>query len=378
MPKKLELIGNIYDAALDPSLWGIVTAQIAAYCGGERVMLATTDTLHPHDNFHFTYRISEEEIATWRKGLDAEEVELHNKWIASTTPGVAISSDSYFGGPEQYLAKGGAFVEMLNAIGIRRQLIVSFQRDHFRLSGVGLNNHDPFPPYAAQHLELIAPHLRRALEIYRHMVGLSLENKGLYELLELMSTGVILLDSNNRVRYTTQPARQMIINNGRLLIRQGTLYLPDMSQQLHLQSLITDAINVTLRKPSSAAGGVIGIKGVAGEGLTLSIVPLSSLAAYQELQSDKIAVAIFISPIGQHVQLPASALADLYELTVRELQLCQAFVNEADIEKVAIALGLKLSSARSLLKSIYTKTSQNSQAGLMKLLMESRLNFRHY
>src|SRR5690606_17676655 len=120
---------------------------------------------------------------------------------------------------------------------------------------------------------------------------------------------------------------------------------------------------------------VIGIKGVAGEGLTLSIVPLSSLAAYQELQSDKIAVAIFISPIGQHVQLPASALADLYELTVRELQLCQAFVNEADIEKVAIALGLKLSSARSLLKSIYTKTSQNSQAGLMKLLMESRLNF---
>src|SRR5690554_2027523 len=210
MPQKLELIGNIYDAAINHALWPDVTARIAEYCGGEKVMLATTDVLHPHSNFQQTFNIPAEHIAEWREGMDEKEVELHNRWLASAAPNTAISSDVYFGGPEQFTAEGGAFVAMLNRFGIRRQMVVTFDSDCFRLSGVGLNNYEPFPAYAAERLQSLAPHLARALEIYRQITHLNRENQGLYQLLELMNAGVILLDVNGRVRYTTQHARQMI------------------------------------------------------------------------------------------------------------------------------------------------------------------------
>src|SRR5699024_12508403 len=87
VPSYSDVIGSIYDAALDSALWSKVTALVAGYCDGQRIMLATTDTLHPSGNLHFTHNIPEEQIILWRKGLDEEEVELHRQWGASVPPG---------------------------------------------------------------------------------------------------------------------------------------------------------------------------------------------------------------------------------------------------------------------------------------------------
>lgn len=377
MPNDSCLVGSIYDAAIDSKLWPDVTRHIADYCGAEKVMLGTTDTLHPHSSFQYTHNIPAEQIAVWRDGVDEKEVELHNRWVASAGLGVPVSSDDHFGGPEQFLAEGGEFVAMLNRNGIRRQMVMLFELDHFRLSGLGLNNYDPFPSYASERMRHLAPHLQRALEISHQLASIHVENRSLYQLLELMTAGVILLDDKQRVRYTTRNARQMIMENGRLLVKQGALYLKDDSCQTRLNELVSDAVCTSLRAACGNAGGVLGFAGQDGVGLTMSVVPLSSLADYRELAGDHIAAAIFLSPTGKPVELPLAALSSMYGLTRREAQLCQAFVNEVEVDAMALVLGLKGSSVRSLLKSIYHKTGQSSRAGLMRLLIESRVNFRH-
>src|SRR5690625_6972227 len=93
VPSYSDVIGSIYDAALDSALWDNVTAVVADYCDGEKIMLATTDTLHPDSNVQFTHNIPEEKIALWRQGLDEEEIEMHWQWGASVPPGTPISSD---------------------------------------------------------------------------------------------------------------------------------------------------------------------------------------------------------------------------------------------------------------------------------------------
>lgn len=377
MTGEQQLIGSIYDAAINSALWPEVVAGIASHCGGEKVMLATTDILHPCSNFQFTHNIPEEHIAGWREGYDEEEVELHNRWLASADIDTPVCSDDYFGGPEGFRQAGGSFVEMLERYGIRRQLVVSLDRDSFRLSGVGLNNFDPFPPYAATTLKMLAPHLRRALAIRRQLAVLELDNHKIYSLLEGLAAGVILLDSNYRVRYTTTTARRLVVENGSLVIRQGQLRPLNADYTGRLQALISSAVSTAQRDFCDNAGGVLGLPSETGRALTLSVMPLSVMAAYQELQHENIAAAIFVSATGEQVDLPGQALADLYKLTSRELQLCLAFVNEVELDKAADRLGLKVSSVRSLLKGIYQKTGQRSQAGLMRLLMESRLNFRH-
>lgn len=372
-----NLIGDIYDAALNPHIWPNVIEQVANYCDGERVMLATTDILHPHSNFQYTYNIPEEAIAAWRAGTDEQEVELHNQWIESVPPGTVINSDDYFGSPENFLVAGKGFVAILNQYGIRRQMVVMFERDNFRLFGVGLNNYAPFQDYSNKRLQEVSPHLRRSINIHRQLSSLQQQNNDLYKVLEMVPAGVVLLDMNRRVRYTTENARKMIIENGSLLIRQSELYLRDTNVNNQLKLYLTEAIRVSLRERFIQAGGVISIKGDTGVNLLLTIVPLSAMEIYKDLYSDKIAAAIFISVLGAKVELPLLALASLYNLTPRELQMCQEFVNIVDLRQVAVKLGIKYSSIRSLLKRIYYKTGQNSQAGLMKILVEARVNFRH-
>lgn len=378
MKEKLELIASIYDAALNPALWQQVTAQIARYCDGEKIMLATTDTLHPHSNFQHTYNIPQEQITAWREGLDAEEVELHNRWGASVPTGTPISSDDYFGGPEQFLAAGGAFVKMLNSIDIRRQMVMFFDRDHFRLSGIGLNNFHPFAPYAAERLAELSPHLRRSLEIHHQIRSLQNENRNLYQLLEAMHSGVVLIDSQSRIRYTTAKARELLIEQGNFIVKNGLLCAQDSDIHARLHDLIHNAIQISLRDGGQPNHLSMAIRSKNNSQLLVSVAPLSALEHCHSLQSDNIAAAIFISNNKSSIELPSRALVELYHLTPREVQVCESFVNLADLNKVALHLQLKISSVRSLIKSIYYKTGQSSQAELMRLLVASQLNFRHF
>lgn len=193
----------------------------------------------------------------------------------------------------------------------------------------------------------------------------------------MMNTGVILLDASGRVRYTTSQARAMIMTNGKVAVKNGLLLLHDNASQLKLHGLVNNAIRIALREPFDHSAGILSVAGQAGAHITLSVMPLSSLANYSELRSDNIAAAIFISANDTQIALPVEALKQLYNFTPRELQVCQAFVNEADLERVAQSINLQVNSVRSLLKSVYSKTGQKSQAELMRLLMASRLNFRH-
>lgn len=398
MMQEQHLIGDIYDAAINSQLWPQVTATLADVCGGEKVMLAATDVLQPGGNFQFTHKISAADIAVWRQqGFDALEVELHERWMANVPPSEPSSSDEFFGGPEGFRAAAGAFYDMLYQRNIRRQMVVMFDKSHYRLAGVGLNNFEPFPPHSAPALKRLSPHLSRAVEIHRQLVRVRSENDHLYQMLDLLSTGVVLLDVGERIRYANPVARRQLQQHGGLTVRNEGLLPHDLGIARRLHALVRSAIHASQRgavqssaAQSSAArdsttadgavvaGGVLGMPAPAGgQALTISVMPLSSLAAYRDLSHDRIAAALFISQARGEHDLPLAALQDLYRLTPREAQACQAFVNGADLENVATALGVQLSTVRSMMKVIYQKTGQDSQAGLMRMLMEARLNFRH-
>src|SRR5690606_13291153 len=160
MTTEQHLIGDIYDAAINSELWPRVTAGLADVCGAEKIMLAATDVLQPGSNFQFTHNIPPDNIAVWRQqGFDALEVELHERWMATVGVGEPSSSDEFFGGPEGFRAAAGAFYDMLVRHGVRRQMVVAFDKSEYRLAGVGLNNHDPFPSHSAPTLKRLSPHL---------------------------------------------------------------------------------------------------------------------------------------------------------------------------------------------------------------------------
>ena len=62
-------------------------------------------------------------------------------------------------------------------------------------------------------------------------------------------------------------------------------------------------------------------------------------------------------------------LKQTFNLTKRERELCELFINGMNLEKAASHMGLTRSSIRTYLRNIFSKTPCNSQAELMKLLL---------
>lgn len=373
-----HLIGDIYDAAVDGSLWPKVTAGVAGICEAEKVMMSATDILNPSYNLAIPHNITPRNIDVWRnEGYAAIELKVQNEWMSHFTLGEPSNSDDYFGGPEGYHKVAGRYYEMLERDHIRRQIIARFEGSDFRFSGIGLNNYDPFPEHSLPTLARLTPHLRRALEIHRQLCVVKSENDHLYRMLDALATGVVLIGSNERICFTNPSAISQIRQHGGIDVRRETFRASDSDGNQALQRLIASAIRTSQRDGLGNGGGVLGLPAESGNHLTLSVVPLSARSAYRELQSDKVAAAIFMTEANARHRIPEKALADLYRLTPREIRICSGFVNTPDLDSLAPEQGLTLGSLRTALKSIYQKTGQGSQAELMRLLMEMKLDFRH-
>lgn len=374
-----NLVGSIYDAAVNANLWPGVMANVAALCDADKVMMAVTDALNPKWNLEITHNFSAGDLQRYRdEGYDQAELAVLGAWLSQVGLGIASCSDDYFGGAQGYLAAGGEYTAMLARNGVRRQVMVLFEQSDFRVAGLGLNKWDPFPEHSAPTLGRLSPHFRRALEIHRQLAAKRLENSRLYTLLDSLTVGVILLDGAQHVRYANTSAVYQLQQHGGVSVRKSQLLPSDAAIAKQLQQLLNDAVRTSQRElPAASAGGVLGIPSARGNALTFSVVPLSHLGGWQELHSEQIAAAIFTSEANGTYHISRQALIDIYKLTPREAQICQAYINLPSLEALAPQLGITLGSLRTMMKSVYQKTGCISQAKLMRLLMEMKENFRH-
>jgi DNA-binding CsgD family transcriptional regulator len=101
------------------------------------------------------------------------------------------------------------------------------------------------------------------------------------------------------------------------------------------------------------------------------------MTGYKDLSSDGIAASIFITDPLARRSLSRRILEQTYQLTRRESDACESFLNTGTLTNVADELGLTIDSTRYYFKSIYDKTQQHSQAELMRLLMGLTMDFEH-
>lgn len=212
------------------------------------------------------------------------------------------------------------------------------------------------------------------------VVGASLRRPHLYRLLDGLAMGVLMVDAATRIRYANSQAERLLLQHDGLGVSaRQELRASDATQQAELQSLLGGAFLAGQREPSACgAGGVLACHDASGGGLLmLTVAPLSEMAGYEELASDGIAAAVFLTDPRARHRLSQALLKRSFGLTDREAELCEAFLNSPTLEGVATACHLSLSSVRTYMKEIYAKTGRRSQAELMHLLMGLRLDFEH-
>lgn len=381
--KEFTLIGDIYDAALDGSRWPGVMQTVAELAEARSAIITGMDMLNPGYNILTPHNLSEGCLAEYREaGWDELDMRVTGEAFRRLGGvGKAARLEDLFGSYEEWKIRVGDYYDYCRKWQMGAQMGVMLDIADFRWSCLGVHRPEDkghFDQRAVDFLDRIGVHLRRGLEIHRQLSLTRQHNAALYGLLDRMTVGVALLSLSGRVTYANVAAEQILRCHRVLQVTPAGIHCRDPLQNQRLQQLIRGAIETSQRDCQGNTGGVIGLTDASHAlPLMLSVLPVSAIDTWQDLRSDNIAAALFITDPDQGHHLPDKLLRDNYQLSPREIVVCQHFINNPVLESLAPQLGVTLSSLRTFLKSIYEKTGQHSQVELMRLLMGLRSDFEH-
>jgi DNA-binding CsgD family transcriptional regulator/PAS domain-containing protein len=360
------LIGDIYDAALDPTLWVDVLGKIRAFIGGWSVALSWKDSVAKRGGSYFE-----------EGGQDPYYRQLYfEKYIkldpfTTTQFVVEIEEPKSFLEVMPYaeLIQTRLYREWAQPQGIVDALMCLIDRS---ATSVGFlvvfrNKRDGFvDDETRQRARLVIPHIRRATLIGKVIDLKKAEAASLADTLDGISAGMFLVDATGRIVHANAAGQMMLQGASVLHAELGRLIANDPLARRTLAETFATAGN---------GDAAVGIKGIAvplvardGERYVAHVLPLTSGARRQAGASYAAVAALFVHKAALDTPSPPEAIAKAYKLTPMELRVLLAIVEVGGVPEVAEAFGVAETTVRTHLHQTYQKTGVNRQADLVKLV----------
>jgi DNA-binding CsgD family transcriptional regulator len=359
------LIGDIYDAALDATLWPGVLASCAGFVGGPAAALFSKDAASKTgDVAYYTGIAPHYKQLYFEKYIKLDPLTIGHYFAEIEKP-VAVAdllpydefleSRAYreWGQPQ-------GFVDVLN-VALDKTATSAAMFCVFRHEQNGLVDDE-----MRKRMDLIVPHLRRAVLIGRVIVLNKAEAASLVDTLDSIGAGMFLVDAFGRIVHANAAGHLMLDNGGVLHAAGGRLTVNDLQADRTLADTFVTAGN---------GDAAIGVKGVAvplvardGQRYVAHVLPLTSGARRRAGVSYAAVAALFVHKAALDTPSPPEVIAKAYKLTPMELRVLLAIVEVGGVPEVAEAIGIAESTVKTHLGNIYKKSGSTRQADLVKLV----------
>jgi DNA-binding CsgD family transcriptional regulator/PAS domain-containing protein len=362
----LSLVGDIYDAALDPALWIEVLGNARDFVGGSAAAVfskdATTKSLNVYYHCgnvdpHFQ-QLYFDQYAKLDPSTSAHVLaEIEQTICTADIMAVDEFADTRF---YQEWARPQKLVDFGAAV-LDRSTTGAALFGVFRQERHGLIDDE-----ARRRMQQIVPHIRRAMAIGRVIELKTAEAAALADTLDGVSAGTFLVDANGRIVHANASGRALL--DERSVLRSGNGKLAAIAAEADRE------LNQTL---ALAAGGdaAVGTKGVAvpltardGEHYVAHALPLTSGERRRAGAGYAAAAALFVRRATLDVSSPHETIARLYKLTPTELRVLLAVVEVGGVPEVAETLGIGEATVKTHLHRLFAKTETTRQAELVKLV----------
>src|SRR5690554_4262149 len=209
-----QIIGLIYDAAMDTRLWPQVIEAIVHYTNSKTAIFTALDQLSPSYDFVHTYNIPQACIDAYQdERIKVIDMKLHAPLWQQIGVGDTIEQNlqSYgqMPGTDEYIF----YERCLEPTGICHIAAVLLDQGQHRWAVLGIHrapDAQPYSPEEHEFLKRIGKHLRRALQIHRQINLIQQDNLSLYTVLDSLKTGIVLLDQNLCLSYSNPVAQKML------------------------------------------------------------------------------------------------------------------------------------------------------------------------
>lgn len=235
---------------------------------------------------------------------------------------------------------------------------------HFR-------SREPRPRNTREQLQMLLPHLRRAVDAESRLERLHKEKKVLAEALDRVTQAVVLLDRGGRVVQVNRAAEAIFRRaDGVDTAADGRLVLATSDARASLVGALAQCASPMLW--ASGAGVLpptqIIVRRLRGHPLVLTLQPLP-----KENAGALNAVALlFISDPGTRTEDRGALLRKVYKLSSREAELAQALAGGETLKEYAARNDVTYETVRSQLRRVFEKTGARRQAELVPLVLRAK------
>jgi len=376
-----DLIAQIYDASVDPTLWEAPLLGISDLLGGSSTALGIADPAGQSDIV--AIRCAPEAVqsfATYYAERNPMVQHLPNADLGKPFTDRSLMSRAQWQRTEFYNDWGRTAD---NHTCLLMPVLRSGGRQGWFAVGRSAQAGD-FEPRHMELAELLAPHLRRALEIGKKLDTARTSGAPLLEQLTVAPAGGFLaarsfaalcLDKKGRVVWTNARAEALLeARDGISRARNNTLAAVSGTATAALQKLV--------RQAGTGLGGMQRLDRLSGRPSLVAIaVPMRGPAAEQAAlpaRATESTTTLFIVDSTSNRALAGElarleVLRELYGLTSMEAKVALGLAGGVGIPDVASSLCIAPSTVRTHTKSLYQKMGLHSQAELICLVVQITL-----
>jgi len=209
-------------------------------------------------------------------------------------------------------------------------------------------------------LERIAPHLVQARRLHAQLSYSTHDTEALLAVFDRLVLGVILIDREGRVSYANRSAAELLGEEPGLT---------DPATLAKKTDPRTDALGRFIgRERLTSHGALVFSHPKDDRPLQMFSTPLSWPVPEREARA-RFVRAVFIGDPSRTTGEPTEILRELYGLTQAESRLAILLATNHSLSEAASHLGIAVSTARTVLKTVFSKTGANRQAKLVRLLV---------
>jgi DNA-binding CsgD family transcriptional regulator len=360
-----RLIGEIYDAALDPTLWPEVLAQSARFVDGFSAALVFKDATKKSGNLYYD-----------TGDIDPHYRQLYFDTYVKLDPSTTSHVLAEIGEPiatADFMPYDEFLETRFYKEWARPQQLADFVTAVLEKSATGAalfgvfrhERNGPADEEMRRRMRLIIPHIRRAALIGRVIDLKTAEADSLADTVDGISAGMFMVDASTRIVHANVNGHAMLAQGSLLRAVGGKLAPNDASAEQGLNEVCAMA---------DGGDAAVGVNGIAiplmacdGERYLAHVLPLTSGARRRAGATYAAAAAVFVHKAALESPSPLEVIGKLYKLTPTELRVLLAVVEVGGVPEVAEALGIAESTVRTHLLRLFAKTGAKRQADLVKV-----------
>lgn len=368
----LGLVGDIYQAGLEPERWPATIARMSQVFDADLACIYTPFPSRPEQALYLTHNFTqpmEQAYSAYYHRLDewTRHALRQKRYIQGT---VALGEEIV---PQPTLRRTEFYQDFLKPHDMEWMVTTAL----FDGRSEGTATHMTFTRHRSRGgydeegkrlIELLAPHVRRALLTHWRLTEARLGTQAQQSALEHIGYGVILLDGTGTVQWLNPVAETLLRREDGLALRDGRLHALNPGDEVQLARLVRQA------SLGVGGGGCLHRKGTNGAQpppYCLSATPMrTEITALTPDCSASPAVLLLVrDPDRKSSEDGLRRFAAAHQISAAELRVLELLLHDLAPKEIATRLDLGISTVRSQLSSLYAKTGARNQRELVALAL---------